>query len=62
MPDDRLECYKAPDGWRWRRVAPNGEEIASGEAYSRLDDCTEGARRATGLVNITLRHEPEENE
>jgi hypothetical protein len=36
-------------GWRWRRVAPNGEVIAdSGEAYTREDNARAAARRTFG--------------
>lgn len=31
--NDWTEIYKAADGWRWRRKAPNYETIASGQAY-----------------------------
>lgn len=31
-----IEIYKAPDGYRWRAKAQNGEIVASGEAYTTL--------------------------
>jgi uncharacterized protein YegP (UPF0339 family) len=40
----RFETYEAPDGWRWRLVAGNGEIVASGEAYSRERDAKRAAR------------------
>lgn len=44
---DRLHVWHATDGWRWRRVAPNGDVIAeSGEAYTRKQDAEIAAIRA----------------
>lgn len=44
--EDRVTVYKAKDGWRWRRRAPNGEIVAeSGEAYVRYEDAADGAKR-----------------
>jgi uncharacterized protein YegP (UPF0339 family) len=41
---DRLEVYRASDGYRWRHVAPNGEVQAdSGEAYTRMRDAFRAA-------------------
>lgn len=37
---DIARVYKAPDGWRWRVLAANGEVIAQGEAYERRVDAT----------------------
>jgi len=33
-----FEYYKARDGWRWRLKAPNGEIVATSEAYTRKAD------------------------
>lgn len=35
-------------GWRWRRVAGNGEIISVGESYTRQWSARRGARRANG--------------
>lgn len=44
---DRVEIYRARDGWRWRRVAPNGRIIGeSGEAYKQRKRCTDMAVRS----------------
>ena len=44
---DRLEVFQGEDGqWYWHRVAPNGEQISHGEAYTRKDDAETGALRA----------------
>ena len=43
---DTWEIYKARDGWRWRRTAPNGNIVgASTEAYVNKSDCIANARR-----------------
>lgn len=52
---DRTELYEdKAGGWRWRRVAPNGEIIAdSAEAYTRHADAKASAKRTFGLdVNL----------
>jgi len=45
--DDRTEVYEdKAGGWRWRRIAPNGEIIAdSGEGYTRKVDALRAADR-----------------
>lgn len=43
---DRIEVYKATDGWRWRRQAANGEVISQGESHTRREDAVRAARRA----------------
>lgn len=40
----RFVVYQAPDGWRWRLVAGNGEVVASGEAYTRKADAVRACR------------------
>lgn len=37
---DVAQVYRAPDGYRWRIVAGNGETIAAGEAYANKGDAT----------------------
>jgi uncharacterized protein YegP (UPF0339 family) len=46
---DRVEVYRDDAGeWRWRKVAANGEIIAtSGEGYTRKWSARRAARRAT---------------
>lgn len=45
--DDRVEIYQDTAGeGRWRRVAPNGETISSGEAFWGLWEARRGAIRA----------------
>lgn len=39
MRSDRVEIYKATDGWRFRYVRLNGRIMASGEAYSSRYRC-----------------------
>lgn len=41
----RVEIYRASDGWRWCAVAPNGEIVATGEAYSRRFSAKRAARK-----------------
>jgi len=44
---DTWEIYKASDGWRWRRKAPNGQTVGSShEAYVNKSDCIANPRRA----------------
>lgn len=47
---DITEVYQdEAGGWRWRRIAPNGEIIAdSGQAYTRQDDARASAKRTFG--------------
>ena len=35
----RATVYPSPDGWRWRIQGGNNENLASGEAYVRREDC-----------------------
>lgn len=39
-----FEVYEAPDGWRWRLRATNGEVVSSGEAYETQEGVAEGIR------------------
>lgn len=34
MRKGRFETYRSGNHWRWRLKAPNGEILASGEAYN----------------------------
>ncbi len=38
----RFEVYEAPDGWRWRLIASNGEKVASGEGYKTRNGAIRG--------------------
>ena len=40
----KFVVYSAPDGYRWRLVAGNGEIVASGEAYTRKRDAMRACR------------------
>ena len=40
----RVEVYRAPDGYRWRAVAGNGEIVAQGEAHRRRWNARRAAR------------------
>lgn len=43
MPEPKFEWYKDKAGkFRFRLLAPNGEKIATGEAYSSKDACLNG--------------------
>lgn len=43
MPEPKFEWYKDKAGkFRFRLLAPNGEKIAVGEAYSSKDGCLNG--------------------
>jgi hypothetical protein len=43
LPEPKFEWYKDKAGkFRFRLVAPNGETIATGEAYSSKDGCVNG--------------------
>lgn len=45
MADAHFEVYKDTTGqFRWRLRAPNGEPIASGEAYMTKEACTDGIK------------------
>jgi uncharacterized protein YegP (UPF0339 family) len=46
-PDKTVVFQDKAGQWRWRRVAGNGETIAtSGESYTRLADAERAASRA----------------
>lgn len=46
MVEYLIETYEAPDGWRWRCVAPNGRIVATGaEAYSTKSNCSAAVDR-----------------
>ncbi len=38
----RFEVYEAPDGWRWRLIANNGEITAQGEGYKTRSGAVRG--------------------
>ena len=41
-----VEVYRDDSGeWRWRRVADNGEIVATGEAYTRKHDARSSAEQ-----------------
>jgi uncharacterized protein YegP (UPF0339 family) len=43
LPEPKFEWYKDKAGkFRFRLIAPNGEKIATGEAYSSMDGCKNG--------------------
>lgn len=47
MSDKTVIYQDAAGQWRWRRVAPNGEIVASsGESFTRLSDAERAASRA----------------
>jgi hypothetical protein len=49
---------KLDTGWTWRRIAPNGTEIARGQTYADQWDAWRGAHRANpGLPWLTT-HTP----
>jgi hypothetical protein len=49
---------KLESGWTWRRIAPNGTEIARGQTYADQWDAWRGAHRANpGLPWLTT-HTP----
>jgi uncharacterized protein YegP (UPF0339 family) len=50
MPD-KIQSYKDEAGeWRWKRTAPNNEEVgASTEGYINLSDCMANATRINGM-------------
>lgn len=56
---DVLEVYLGEDGWRWRRQAPNGEIVSTGEAYTRKYDAKRAAARSNpDLEPVVLEPEP----
>jgi uncharacterized protein YegP (UPF0339 family) len=47
---EKIEVYRARDGWRWRYVAANGKVMAdSGEAYDGRKHAVHGALHVAGL-------------
>jgi len=43
LPEPKFEWYKDKAGkFRFRLIAPNGEKIATGEAYASKDGCMNG--------------------
>jgi len=45
MADPQFEIFKDASGqFRWRLRAPNGEPIASGEAYTTKTACEDGIK------------------
>jgi hypothetical protein len=49
---------KLESGWTWRRIAPNGQELARGQTYADQWDAWRGAHRANpGLPWLTT-HTP----
>ncbi|UNX54067.1 hypothetical protein MF406_14110 [Georgenia sp. TF02-10] len=57
MAADRVEVWRAADGWRWRyREGRSGLTLAdSGQGYSRRVDCLAAARRVVGRRPRRLR-------
>jgi uncharacterized protein YegP (UPF0339 family) len=52
---DKVVIYPAQDGWRWHRVAPNGEVVSeSGEAYERKDGAEEAAARQHEGLDVVI--------
>lgn len=46
---DRIEFYRAADGWRWTRKAPNNKTVAaSTEGYENWIDVVDNAARVNG--------------
>lgn len=46
-----VEVWQAKDGWRWKLIAANGEEVAeSGEAYASEFNAQRAARRTKELM------------
>lgn len=51
--NDRVEIYHAQDGWRWRRVAANGDKLSSStESYENLSWCEEIAKQLNPGISI----------
>lgn len=46
--NDKWEFYKdATNEWRWRRIAPNGNNVGSAnQGYKNKEDCVANARRS----------------
>jgi uncharacterized protein YegP (UPF0339 family) len=54
---DRTEVYKDSDGeWRWKRIAGNGEIIATGESHGSKRDAERAAARVFAPVDGLFRH------
>ena len=53
-PDEIFIFQDEAGEWRWRKIAPNGEIVAtSGESYTRKDDVIQAAEReASGPVAV----------
>ncbi|QAY73754.1 DUF1508 domain-containing protein [Agromyces protaetiae] len=52
----RFEVYEGGDGWRWRLIAGNGENVASGQAYASKDGAKKGVdavKRAAAEAEVT---------
>lgn len=53
-----ITIYQADDGWRWRIKAANNETLASGEAYTRRQDCEDVIRllfNTPGAIDVHVR-------
>ena len=48
----KAEMYLAPDGWRFRLKAGNGEIVATGEAYRHYVDAEAAVRALAPSVRI----------
>ena len=44
-PVGRIEMFMSKDGWRWRIRAFNGRILASSEAYSAFNKCSDIAEK-----------------
>ena len=42
---EKVELFEAADGWRFRKLAANGEITLTGEAYTRKESAEEAVRR-----------------
>lgn len=52
---DKVQVYRAADGWRWRRIAPNGELVEdSGESYTRRYDAKRAAIRNHPTLTVEV--------
>jgi hypothetical protein len=49
---------KLESGWTWRRIAPNGQEIARGQTYNDQWDAWRGAHRANPTLPWLTTHTP----
>lgn len=48
MPDTITVYQDNAKEWRWRKVAANGETVATSEGYTRKSDAIEAAHREGG--------------